>query len=29
MVGAVGLDEFNRRVLFSLGIKVVSSIGMS
>ena len=29
MVGAVGLDEFDRRMLFSLGIKVVSGIGMS
>jgi len=29
MVGAIGLDEFNRHVLFSLGIKVVSCIGMS
>ena len=29
MVGTVGLNEFDRRVLFSLGIKVVSGIGMS
>jgi len=29
MVGAIGLDEFDRCVLFSLGIKVVSGIGMS
>jgi len=29
MVGTIGLDEFDRRVLFSLGIKVVSGIGMS
>ena len=29
MVGTVGLDEFDRRVLFSLGIKVVSGIRMS
>ena len=29
MVGAVGLNEFDRRVLFLLGIKVVSCVGMS
>jgi len=29
MVGTVGLDEFDRHVLFSLGIKVVSGIRMS
>jgi len=29
MVGVVGLDEFNRHVLFSLGIKVVSGVRMS
>jgi len=29
MVGSVGLDEFDRHVLSSWGIKVVSGIGMS
>ena len=29
MVGAVGLDKFDRLVLFSLGIKVVSGVWMS
>jgi len=29
MVGAVGLDEFDRHVLFSWGIKVVSCVRMS
>jgi len=29
MIGAVGLDEFDRCVLFSLGIKVVSGVRMS
>jgi len=29
VVGAIGLDEFNRCVLFSLGIKVVSGVRMS
>ena len=29
VVGAVGLDEFNRCMLFPWGIKVVSSVGMS
>jgi len=29
MIGSIGLDEFDRRVLSSLGIKVVSGIGMS
>jgi len=29
VIGAVGLDEFNRCVLFLWGIKVISSIGMS
>jgi len=29
MVGSVGLNEFDRRVLSSWGVKVISSIGMS
>jgi len=29
VVGAVGLDEFDRRVLFLWGIKVVSGVRMS
>jgi len=29
MVGSVGLDEFNRHVLFLWSIKVVSGVGMS
>jgi len=29
MISAVGLNKFDRRVLFSLGIKVVSGVRMS
>jgi len=29
MVSSVGLNEFDRRVLSSLGVKVISGIGMS
>ena len=29
MVGAIGLNEFDRCMLFPLGIKVVSSVRMS